>query len=66
MEDAVAVIPAFLQIQTHVLMDTVTDQLPDQVLAHFFGVYDGHGGCQVLFSTFQLCFAQFSDRIFMF
>lgn len=47
MEDAVAVIPGFLQIQTHVLMDTVTDQLPDQVLAHFFGVYDGHGGCQV-------------------
>ncbi|KDO55426.1 hypothetical protein CISIN_1g019155mg [Citrus sinensis] len=47
MEDAVAVIPAFLQIQTHVLMDTVTDQFPDQVLVHFFGVYDGHGGCQV-------------------
>lgn len=66
MEDAVAVIPGFLQIQTHVLMDTVTDQFPDQVLVHFFGVYDGHGGCQVLFSTFQLCFAQFSDRIFMF
>lgn len=28
-------------------MDTVTDQFPSQVPAHFFGVYDGHGGCQV-------------------
>lgn len=47
MEDAVAVIPGLLQIQPYMLMDTVTDQFPHQLLAHFFGVYDGHGGCQV-------------------
>ncbi|KAK4853467.1 hypothetical protein QYF36_009692 [Acer negundo] len=51
MEDAVAVVPRFMQIQTQMLMDdrvfSVTNQIPSLVNAHFFGVYDGHGGCQV-------------------
>ncbi|KAH7511504.1 hypothetical protein ACOSP7_015121 [Xanthoceras sorbifolium] len=53
MEDAVAVVPRFLQIQSRMLMDdrvlNGTNQIPipSHVDAHFFGVYDGHGGCQV-------------------
>ncbi|KAK0571751.1 hypothetical protein LWI29_020954 [Acer saccharum] len=51
MEDAVAVVPRFLKIQSHMLMDdrafNVNNQIPSLVNAHFLGVYDGHGGCQV-------------------
>lgn len=43
MEDAVAVKPRLMQIQS----DTVMENGPGLVDAHFFGVYDGHGGCQV-------------------
>ncbi|XP_044471823.1 protein phosphatase 2C 53-like isoform X2 [Mangifera indica] len=51
MEDAVATVPYFLKIPIQMLTD---DQELDgmskrfsQQTAHFFGVYDGHGGSQV-------------------
>ncbi|XP_062148046.1 protein phosphatase 2C 50 isoform X2 [Alnus glutinosa] len=52
MEDAVAVVPRFSQVPTQMLLN---DHVPNgvnnhhlsQLNAHFFGVYDGHGGCQV-------------------
>ncbi|KAJ4851161.1 hypothetical protein Tsubulata_003250 [Turnera subulata] len=48
MEDAVAVVPRFTQIPSQMLVDDqVLNQNLGQVPAHFFGVYDGHGGSQV-------------------
>ncbi|XP_043704702.1 protein phosphatase 2C 53-like [Telopea speciosissima] len=51
MEDAVAVIPQFLKIPISMLVgDRVLDgmnQTISHTTAHFFGVYDGHGGSQV-------------------
>ncbi|KAM5547314.1 protein phosphatase 2C 77 [Rosa sericea] len=49
MEDDVAVIPRLLQIPIQMVVDDSDDmsQNPSQLTAHFFGVYDGHGGCQV-------------------
>ncbi|XP_060208538.1 probable protein phosphatase 2C 6 [Lycium barbarum] len=51
MEDALATIPRFLRIPLPML---VGDRVPDGITrclshltAHFFGVYDGHGGSQV-------------------
>lgn len=51
MEDALAIIPWFYEIPRHMLID---DRLVDGMIpnlaclpAHFFGVYDGHGGAQV-------------------
>nr|XP_016485900.1 PREDICTED: probable protein phosphatase 2C 6 [Nicotiana tabacum] len=51
MEDALATVPRFLRIPLQML---VGDRVPDGVsrclshlTAHFFGVYDGHGGSQV-------------------
>ncbi|KAJ4880399.1 Protein phosphatase 2C 56 [Raphanus sativus] len=44
MEDAVSTIPRFLQSPTNSLIDGRFDP---QSTAHFFGVYDGHGGSQV-------------------
>lgn len=58
MEDAAAVVPGVLQIRTQMLMDDVlfnkTNQIPSHVTAHFFGVYDGHGGSQVCYILFFL------------
>ncbi|CAK7352542.1 unnamed protein product [Dovyalis caffra] len=51
MEDAVATVPRFMQIPTQFLIDDSVSQGKNQSLghftAHFFGVYDGHGGSQV-------------------
>ncbi|KAE9604691.1 hypothetical protein Lal_00010898 [Lupinus albus] len=48
MEDAIAVKPQLFQVPSQMLMDD--DHVNENTkysLAHFFGVYDGHGGCQV-------------------
>eukprot|EP00262_Sarcandra_glabra_P000657 TRINITY_DN1079_c0_g2_i1.p1 TRINITY_DN1079_c0_g2~~TRINITY_DN1079_c0_g2_i1.p1 ORF type:complete len:552 (-),score=102.26 TRINITY_DN1079_c0_g2_i1:568-2223(-) len=51
MEDSANVVPRFLRIPLQMLIgdrvvDGVTQSL-NNTLAHFFGVYDGHGGAQV-------------------
>ncbi|XP_017253476.1 protein phosphatase 2C 50 isoform X1 [Daucus carota subsp. sativus] len=51
MEDALATVPRFMKIPTQMLigdraLDGVTKCL-SHLTAHFFGVYDGHGGSQV-------------------
>ncbi|XP_028753557.1 protein phosphatase 2C 50 [Neltuma alba] len=47
MEDAIAVEPQFLQVPSQMLMENHVTENPRYSEAHFFGVYDGHGGCQV-------------------
>ncbi|CAM8990082.1 unnamed protein product [Rhodiola kirilowii] len=51
MEDAVAAVPRLVKIPTKMLMNdqmnVVTGEKLTYRTAHFFGVYDGHGGCQV-------------------
>lgn len=52
MEDAFAIVPQFLKIPIQMLvggpaLDGISDYVSQQT-AHFFGVYDGHGGLQVL------------------
>lgn len=52
MEDAVAVVPRFSQVPTQMLLNDhvcngMNNRHLSQLTAHFFGVYDGHGGCQV-------------------
>ncbi|PWA84789.1 protein phosphatase 2C 6 [Artemisia annua] len=51
MEDAVAMVPRFLKVPIQMLTgDRGVDRLPkslSHLTTHFFGVYDGHGGCQV-------------------
>ncbi|KAK9274123.1 hypothetical protein L1049_018937 [Liquidambar formosana] len=51
MEDAVATVPRFLKIPIKMLIgDQVLDGMRkslSHLTAHFFGVYDGHGGSQV-------------------
>ncbi|GAV56969.1 PP2C domain-containing protein [Cephalotus follicularis] len=51
MEDAVAILPQFLKIPIQMLIgDRVLDGMSKHLThqtAHFFGVYDGHGGSQV-------------------
>ncbi|XP_076885747.1 protein phosphatase 2C 7-like [Bidens hawaiensis] len=51
MEDAVSSVPAFMKIPVKMLVgdrviNGINTNLTD-LTAHFFGVYDGHGGCQV-------------------
>jgi len=53
MEDALATVPRFLKIPIQMLTG---DRVPDGIdqcfreqTVHFFGVYDGHGGSQVMF-----------------
>ena len=46
MEDAVAVMPQLFQVPSQMLMDDRVNENKSSP-AHFFGVYDGHGGCQV-------------------
>lgn len=53
MEDALATVPRFLTIPIEML---IGDRAHDRInrcfrpqMTHFFGVYDGHGGCQVKF-----------------
>lgn len=51
MEDAVATVPRFMKIPIQMLIgDRIIDGMSkclSQQTAHFFGVYDGHGGSQV-------------------
>ncbi|CAL9243913.1 unnamed protein product [Arabidopsis halleri] len=48
MEDSVSTIPRFLQVSSNSLLDgRVTNGFNPHLSAHFFGVYDGHGGSQV-------------------
>ncbi|KAE8667068.1 Protein phosphatase 2C 16 [Hibiscus syriacus] len=51
MEDAVAAVPRFLKVPLQMLIgDRILDGLSGDFAhqtAHFFGVYDGHGGSQV-------------------
>ncbi|KAL6344833.1 hypothetical protein AAG906_002739 [Vitis piasezkii] len=51
MEDALATVPRFFQIPIQMLIgDRVIDGMSkcvSHLTAHFFGVYDGHGGSQV-------------------
>lgn len=58
MEDAVAAVPRFLKVPIQMLIgDRIIDGLSrgfDNQTAHFFGVYDGHGGSQVSF-TIAFC-----------
>jgi protein phosphatase 2C len=49
MEDSVSTIPRFLQVSSSSLLDgRVTNGFNPHLSAHFFGVYDGHGGSQVM------------------
>ncbi|CAA7397262.1 unnamed protein product [Spirodela intermedia] len=52
MEDALAVVPHFSEIPAHMLTKTFSadgglEAGLTQTTAHFFGIYDGHGGSQV-------------------
>ncbi|KAF8393589.1 hypothetical protein HHK36_021833 [Tetracentron sinense] len=51
MEDAVAAVPRFFKIPTQMLVSgnilDCINQSESHSTAHFFGVYDGHGGSQV-------------------
>lgn len=57
MEDAVATVPHFLKIPIEMLIgDRIIDGMSKHYMlqtAHFFGVYDGHGGSQVPFYIFS-------------
>lgn len=44
MEDAIAVEPQLMQLPSQMLME---NHETENQQVHFFGVYDGHGGCQV-------------------
>ncbi|XP_027330090.1 protein phosphatase 2C 50-like [Abrus precatorius] len=47
MEDAIAIKPQLLQVPSQILMSHHVNENKRHSLAHFFGVYDGHGGIQV-------------------
>ncbi|KAK2449556.1 protein phosphatase 2C [Trifolium repens] len=47
MEDAIVVKPQLFQVPSMMLMDGHVNENTKQSLAHFFGVFDGHGGSQV-------------------
>ncbi|XP_073007399.1 probable protein phosphatase 2C 6 isoform X1 [Typha latifolia] len=50
MEDAAVTVPRFFKIPLRMLTDSVVNGLDPssfRLPAHFFGVYDGHGGAQV-------------------
>ncbi|BAT80070.1 hypothetical protein LR48_Vigan04g011600 [Vigna angularis] len=47
MEDAIAVRPHLFQAPSMMVMDDYLSENSNFSPAHFFGVYDGHGGCQV-------------------
>uniref|UniRef100_A0A7N0RHI9 protein-serine/threonine phosphatase n=1 Tax=Kalanchoe fedtschenkoi TaxID=63787 RepID=A0A7N0RHI9_KALFE len=51
MEDAVSAVPRLVKIPTKMLMNDPANDVANEKLthrtAHFYGVYDGHGGCQV-------------------
>ncbi|KAI3447172.1 hypothetical protein Pfo_003837 [Paulownia fortunei] len=48
MEDSVIALPRFLKIPSQMLSDSpLFSSIHQDLTAHVFGVYDGHGGCQV-------------------
>uniref|UniRef100_A0A803MGB8 protein-serine/threonine phosphatase n=1 Tax=Chenopodium quinoa TaxID=63459 RepID=A0A803MGB8_CHEQI len=50
MEDALAVVPCFQRLPAKMLMgENAVNGITESIsqVAHFYGVYDGHGGCQV-------------------
>ncbi|KAK7328981.1 hypothetical protein VNO77_23122 [Canavalia gladiata] len=47
MEDAIAIKPQLFQVPSWMVMDDHVSEDTKHSPAHFFGVYDGHGGCQV-------------------
>ncbi|KAJ0985511.1 hypothetical protein J5N97_003867 [Dioscorea zingiberensis] len=47
MEDAVVAVPRFFEIPTRMLTTDLAVDAFNPLTAHFFGVYDGHGGAQV-------------------
>lgn len=47
MEDAIVIKPQLFQVPSMMLMDDHVNENTPNSLAHFFGVYDGHGGSQV-------------------
>ncbi|XP_061361483.1 protein phosphatase 2C 56-like [Gastrolobium bilobum] len=47
MEDAISVKPQLFQVPSQMLMDGHVNENTKYSPAHFFGVYDGHGGFQV-------------------
>ncbi|KAJ8766684.1 hypothetical protein K2173_004508 [Erythroxylum novogranatense] len=67
MEDAVAAVPRFLQIPTRMLMvDNDMNGMnrnATNLTAHFFGVYDGHGGSQVSNYCSQRLHLALADQI---
>lgn len=69
MEDAVSVVPRLLQIPLHMLMENyqnlngINHHKPAQLNSHFYGVFDGHGGCQVCSLYVFVLFEFFSFRL---
>lgn len=60
MEDAVAVKPQIFEVPSRMLMDEHVNETDEYTsLAHFFGVYDGHGGSQVCLKVLLLNYAIF-------
>lgn len=47
MEDAISVKPQLFQVPSQILVNDHVNANEKHSLAHFFGVYDGHGGIQV-------------------
>ncbi|KAL3825321.1 hypothetical protein ACJIZ3_021350 [Penstemon smallii] len=48
MEDSVVALPRFLSIPSQMLSEKPPfNSIHQDLIAHVFGVYDGHGGCQV-------------------
>ena len=54
MEDAIAVKPKLFQVPSQMLMDGHVNENTKYSSAHFFGVYDGHGGFQVLIKNHSI------------
>ncbi|KVH97925.1 hypothetical protein Ccrd_023847 [Cynara cardunculus var. scolymus] len=68
MEDAVAVVPRFKEVPIKMFVeDHVVNGLSSglsDLTAHFFGVYDGHGGSQVRWeNVFTDCFQKVDDEV---
>lgn len=70
MEDAVSVKTQLFQVPSQMLMDDHMNKSTNISLAHFFGVYDGHGGFQVclnqIVQVVYLNFIYFSERVLLF
>ncbi|KAG8367197.1 hypothetical protein BUALT_Bualt16G0047600 [Buddleja alternifolia] len=48
MEDSVVTLPRFMKIPSQMLSESpLFNSINQELTAHLYGVYDGHGGCQV-------------------